>query len=192
MSSMSRTSMLRYFCAEVQDLAVLEMVDEVVHELFGRDVEDLRAAGSCWRAKWPMAFMRWVLPRPGPAVDVERVVGLGRVLGHGQRGGVGELVAGADDEVLEGVVRIEVGIEERPVLRPALVRRAAHERDGRVVEDVLDLAGIAEQGLGALVDQAGIVEGQPVAEVGVRDLDVETSFSWPMKMVGSNQVSKLF
>ena len=56
------------------------------------------------------------LAQARPAVDVEGVVGLGRILGHGHGGGVGELVAAADDEVLEGVIGVEVGIEGWPCL----------------------------------------------------------------------------
>ena len=50
------------------------------------------------------------LADPGRAADEQRVVGLGGHLGDGQRGGVGEAVAVADDELLEG----ELGVAERP------------------------------------------------------------------------------
>ena len=43
------------------------------------------------------------LAEPGRAVDEERVVGLAGLLGDGERGGVGEAVAVADHELLEGV-----------------------------------------------------------------------------------------
>ena len=41
-------------------------------------------------------------------MEEERVVGLARGLGDGQRGGVGEAVAVADDELVERVARVEV------------------------------------------------------------------------------------
>ena len=47
------------------------------------------------------------LAEAGVAVDEERVVGLGRCLGHGDRRGVGESVGSADDEVVEAVLRVE-------------------------------------------------------------------------------------
>ena len=49
------------------------------------------------------------LAEPRLAVDEERVVGLGRHLGDGERGGVPEPVAVADDELVEGVARVEAG-----------------------------------------------------------------------------------
>ena len=49
------------------------------------------------------------LAQPGLAVDEQRVVGLGRRLGDRDRGGVGEPVARADDEGVEGVLRVEPG-----------------------------------------------------------------------------------
>ena len=47
------------------------------------------------------------LAEPGRAVEEERVVGLARELGDRERGGVGEPVARADHEALEGVVAVE-------------------------------------------------------------------------------------
>ena len=44
------------------------------------------------------------LAQAGLAVDEQRVVALARVFGHGQGGGVGELVGGTYHEALEGVV----------------------------------------------------------------------------------------
>ena len=61
----------------------------------------------------PMACIRWVLPRPDAAVQEERVVGVARALRDRQARRVGEAVGRADDEVREGVARVEVG-------RPAL------------------------------------------------------------------------
>ena len=50
---------------------------------------------------------RCVLPEPGRAVEEERVVGLAGELGHRQRCRVGEAVAGADHEAVEGVRRVD-------------------------------------------------------------------------------------
>ena len=47
------------------------------------------------------------LAEPGRAVEEERVVGLAGGLGDGERGGVGEAVAGTDHEAVEGVVAVE-------------------------------------------------------------------------------------
>ena len=49
------------------------------------------------------------LAQPGAAVDEQRVVGLGRRLGHGHGGRVGEPVGRADHEPLEGVLGRELG-----------------------------------------------------------------------------------
>ena len=49
------------------------------------------------------------LAETGAAVDEEWVVGLRRHLGYRQRGGVSEAVAVADDELVEGVARVEAG-----------------------------------------------------------------------------------
>ena len=47
------------------------------------------------------------MPTPGRSVDEERVVGVAGELGDGQRGGVGEAVGVADDELLEGQRRVD-------------------------------------------------------------------------------------
>ena len=49
------------------------------------------------------------LAQAGAAVDEQGVVGTGRGLGHGQRGGVGEAIGGPGDVGVEGVSRIELG-----------------------------------------------------------------------------------
>ena len=143
---------------EVQDLPVLEVVDEVVHELFGRDVEDLEPMVG-QQGALPDGVHQVRLPEPGPAVDVQRIVGLGRRLGDRDGRGVGELVARADDEILERVVGIQVGIEERARLRLPVLGGFPDEGRGRFVEDVLDLEDLAEKVLRALVEEDGIVEG---------------------------------
>ena len=64
------------------------------------------------------------LAQPGVAVDQQRVVGLARRLGHRDGGRVREPVGRADDEGLEGVLRVEPGLE----------RAAARRRSSRSVD----------------------------------------------------------
>ncbi len=70
------------------------------------------------------------MPRPVAAVDEERVVGLSRRLGDRECSGVGEPVRRADDEEVEGVLRVELDL--RPLaeadVRVAL-SRARGERE---------------------------------------------------------------
>ena len=53
------------------------------------------------------------LAEPGVAVDEERVVRLRRRLGDGDRGGMGEAVGLADDEVVERVLRVQARVAAR-------------------------------------------------------------------------------
>ena len=82
-------------------------VDHLVDEAIGRDVEDVEAllAGQDVVAD---GVHQVRLAESDAAVDEERVVGLRGDLGDGAGGGVGELVRGADDEALEGVLGVEV------------------------------------------------------------------------------------
>ena len=54
------------------------------------------------------------LAEPGRAVQEERVVGLAGQLGDGERRGVREAVAVADDELLERVLRVQADASRRP------------------------------------------------------------------------------
>ena len=60
------------------------------------------------------------------AVEEERVVSLRRTLGDGLAGGVGKLVAAADDEGVEGVARIQL---RRAIPVEAGLRRARRSRN---------------------------------------------------------------
>ncbi len=62
------------------------------------------------------------MPRPGVSVDQQRVVGLARRLGHGDRGGVGEPVRRSDDEGLEDVLGVEPGLQHAAARLPGRVR----------------------------------------------------------------------
>ena len=68
------------------------------------------------------------LAEPALAVDEQRVVGLGRRLGDGDRRGVREPVGRADDEGLEGVL----GVEPRRLDRAAGARASALRADPAV------------------------------------------------------------
>ena len=66
------------------------------------------------------------LAEAGAAVDEERVVGLRRRFGDGERGRVGEAVRRADDERVEGVLRVEAA-----ALGPVLLRLDPRDRRRR-------------------------------------------------------------
>ena len=76
------------------------------------------------------------MPRPGRAVEEERVVGLAGELGDRERGGVGEPVPGADHEALEGVGR-DRAAATRP-RRSSSAGRAAGSRALRARSTTLD------------------------------------------------------
>ena len=73
------------FFSEFEDLAVLQMVDEVVHEFFGRDVEDL-VPRILLESEMAYRVHQVGLAQTGAAVDVERIVRFGRVLRDGGGG----------------------------------------------------------------------------------------------------------
>ncbi len=104
----------------------------------------------------------------GRAADEERVVGLGRHLRDGQRGRVGETVAVADHELLEG----QLGVAEGP----GSVRRRGWRRGGRTPADgiapgllgcfgQLQLPAGAERELDARLDRAAVALLDPSARV---------------------------
>jgi hypothetical protein len=80
------------FLTEIQDFSVLKMVDEVIHEFFGCDIENFQA-GIIMERKMADGIHQVGLSEPGAAVDIKRIVGFCRVLGHGRSGGMGKLVA---------------------------------------------------------------------------------------------------
>jgi hypothetical protein len=93
--------------AEAGHLVVAQRVDHVVGELLAGDVADggLRLATLDFVSD---GLHEVRLAHADAAIEEERVVGFGRTLGDGLAGGVGELVAGADDESVEGVARIQL------------------------------------------------------------------------------------
>ena len=64
------------------------------------------------------------LAEAGRAVEEERVVGLAGQLGDRERGGVGEAVGVADDELVEGELRVELGRSSALAARRGGVARA--------------------------------------------------------------------
>jgi hypothetical protein len=95
-------------CLEGGAAVVGDGVDEVVRELLARDVSDADAGVE--RLGIVADRVQQVrLAESGVAVDEERVVRLGRCLSHGDRRCMREAVGLADDEVVEGVLRVQTG-----------------------------------------------------------------------------------
>jgi hypothetical protein len=116
------------------------------------------------------------LAQPHPAVDEERVVGLGRQLGHRLAGGLGELVGGAHDERVEGVARIESlgGPDDGGPPGRCRRRRIVRCRRDRVVDHDRH-ARLAAQGLERrLSEGVEVMLGEPVTResIGGADADV--------------------
>ena len=87
---------------EVNRRVLPDGVDELVEERLGGDVTN----GEVWVVRVDVAGDRPKqvrLAQPCVPVDEQRVVRLGWSFGHGQRGRVGESIARARDEVVEGV-----------------------------------------------------------------------------------------
>jgi hypothetical protein len=142
------------------------------HEL-GRELLDGRVTDGQAGAEAPDVVADGVqevrLAEPGPAVDEERVVGLAGQLRDGERGGVGETVAAADDELLEGVLRIQARIGQLF----AAARRGGGVRLGPplLVDDLDDRVAVECGGSGG-PDDGEIAVADPGADV-VRRADEE-------------------
>jgi hypothetical protein len=91
---------------EAGEAVLLQRLDEFVGELLGGEVGDL-GIGVVAENAVPDGMHEVGLAQAGVAVNEQRVKGLRGRLGHGERRRVGELVVGADDEVLERVPRVE-------------------------------------------------------------------------------------
>ena len=100
------------------------------------------------------------LAEPDRTVEEERVVAVRGALGDGARGGVGELVRAADDEGVEGVLRVES------------LDRPHRDRGLALVEAVVggekDLEQLVGDGGGLAVDQVPVALLDGVDEAGVR------------------------
>ena len=175
---------------ELVDLALLDRGDELVRELLGRRVDDLlaRELGDDLVAD---RVHQVGLAEADPAVQEERVVGVPGSLGDRQAGRVSQPVGRADDEVGEGVARVEarraafaadpgrlepdllaVGAGPGPtgVPGPASVRGRLRRRRP---DDELDLDAVAHDAGQRLGDQRPIAGVEPVLREAVRDGDPE-------------------
>ena len=112
--------------AELVHLLILQRLHELVDELLGRDVEDagVRSLG----AKLVGDGVDEVgLSEPGPPADEERVVPASAASSGGDGRGVRQLVRRANDEVREGVLRVQPFDGQRRDLNDA-ARRARGRR----------------------------------------------------------------
>ena len=103
---------------ERHGVAVTKRPDELVHEFFGRKIDD--PAGWIPRPDVPGDGMHQMgLAKADPAIEEQRVERHRRRLGDPPRGGVGKFVGLADDEILE----CQPGIEWRADIGLSLRRR---------------------------------------------------------------------
>jgi hypothetical protein len=107
------------------------------------------------------------------AIDIKGIVGFCRILHHGRCRCMGELIARTDNEIFECIVRVEIGIEERSVFGLPFFGRPADERRGGIVDNVFDLIRLVEKVLGDPADQARVVKGKPIFEIGIGNFDIK-------------------
>ena len=95
------------FVAEASHLAVAQRVDHVVGEALAGYIAD-----GLFRLALldlvPDRLHQVGLAHADAAVEEERIVSLGGMLADGAGRGVGKLIAGAGDEIVESVLRIEL------------------------------------------------------------------------------------
>ena len=126
------------FLAKIQNLSVLKMIDQIIHELFCCDIQDFETPVFIEDAV-TYGIHKVSFSQAGSAVNIKRIVGFCRII-HNSRGRcMSELIAGTDNEVFECVIGIQVGIEKAAVLGAAFMRGAAHKLIGRVFENIFDL-----------------------------------------------------
>ena len=126
---------------EVVDVAGLQRRDELVREALGGRAAHAQAAAVV--ADVVADRVQQVgLAEAGRPVEEERVVGLAGQLGDGERGGVGEAVGVADDELVERELGMKLALVAG---RRRRRRRAAGERGGdrRVGRDDVDVGARA-------------------------------------------------
>ena len=100
---------------ELGQRPVSDRFDEAVHELLARDVPHSKTRVLVGHIGGDGA-QEVRLAEAGGAVDEQGVVVLCRLTGHGECGGVGEPVRGADDEVVEGEPhRLCVGVHQKRI-----------------------------------------------------------------------------
>ena len=179
---------------ELRDPVILEGPDELVGESLGREVEDA-GLGPIAEDPVPDGVHQVGLAQADPAVDEERVVALPGIGPGGDARGVGELVGGSDDEVVEAVLGVEVrGGAPRGRGRGADLGRRETLRLRRrggdpILELLVDLPahlecvllGLALQGV---EDQLDVVGADPVLEEAVGDAEGDRVFHDPHALDG--------
>jgi len=153
---------------ELRGAVVTDRVDELVGEPFGREVRDGDSREQPRRLV-THRVQQVGLAESHPAVDEERVVGLGRQLGDRLGRGLGELVRRADHERVEGVLRIEAlhrSGDGRPARRGR--RRVVGRCEGVVHDDRHARLAPEHVGGGAL-HRVEVVLYQPVTREDVGD-----------------------
>jgi len=96
---------------ETRHLVVTDAFDQLVHEGFCGDINDVQMGGEIEGLEAD-GIEKMGLSQSDPPVDEQGIIALGglfRLLRHGHGSGVGKLIRGADDETLEGVFKIEGG-----------------------------------------------------------------------------------
>ncbi len=148
---------------------VLEPLDIFIREGFRGEVGNPRIGVP----KHVMAdrLHEMSLPQSRATVDEKRVVGAGGGLRHGKRGGMAEIIGGADHEIIKGEFRIENRVRSRARrggtpgrwirafgLRRLLLRTRRHGTVPNQERDVIIFAGHRGD---RLLDQRQIVFLQP-------------------------------
>ena len=131
------------------------------------------------------------LAESDPAVDEERVVGLGRQLGDRLAGGLGELVGRADDEGVEGVARVEaLDRSRRRPAGPSGGGGASSDGASESSTTIVTRGLAAEHVGGGALERVEVVLHQPVArERGWARRSRRWSPSRARRRQGRNQVS---
>ncbi len=163
-------------------MLVTQRVDHVVGELLAGDV----ANGGLRQATLDLVsngLHEMGLAHAYAAVEEERVVSLGRSFGDGLAGSVGELVAAADDEGVEGVAGIQLGgaipVEARLRWRCVAGREAAIMADGScswvvLGSDELYVVEVEAEIVDCFLDEVGIFVAS-VAELDSRNANEENA-----------------
>ena len=102
---------------ELLHVAVLHRRDELIHEAVAGEVENPQV-GLPFEHPLTYRLKQMGFAQPDPAVDEQRVVRLARLLGHGNAGRVGELIARPGDKLLEDIIRTQrkrlIAVVEKP------------------------------------------------------------------------------
>ena len=141
---MSRTSARRKRPLNASTPAGAHRGDEVVRELLGRRARGPSRPSPNAAHVVADRVQEVRLADARRAVDEERVVGLAGQLGDRERGGVGEAVAVADDELVEGELRAERVLARAASRRPDSGVRSWAGAVAVAVGDELDLGSVAE------------------------------------------------